>query len=65
MKRITKIAIAAGAALSLGLAAATVSASPFGYGPGWHMGGLVGRLAGQDEEDDQLERAVDHRRHVE
>ena len=39
MKRITKIAIAAGAALSLGLAAATVSASPFGYGPGWHMGG--------------------------
>jgi len=39
MKRITKIAIAAGAAISLGLAAATVSASPFGYGPGWHMGG--------------------------
>ena len=39
MKRITKFAIAAGAALSLGLAAATVSAGPFGYGPGWHMGG--------------------------
>jgi LTXXQ motif family protein len=39
MKRVTKIAIAAGAAISLGLAAATVSASPFGYGPGWHMGG--------------------------
>ena len=39
MKRITKIAIAAGAALSLGLAAATVSANPYGYGPGGHMGG--------------------------
>ena len=34
MKRITKIAVAVGAALSLGLAAATVSAQPFGYGMG-------------------------------
>ena len=39
MKRVTKIAVAVGAALSLGLAAATVSANPYGYGPGWHMGG--------------------------
>ena len=41
MKRATKIAVAIGAALSLGLAAAAVSAHPFGYGPGWggHMGG--------------------------
>ncbi len=38
MKRITKIALAAGTALSLGLAAATVSAHPYGYGPGG-MGG--------------------------
>ncbi|HUX26403.1 MAG TPA: Spy/CpxP family protein refolding chaperone [Burkholderiales bacterium] len=41
MKRATKIVIAAGAALSLGLAAATVSAQS--YGPGWggHMGGYA------------------------
>ncbi len=41
MKRATKIVVALGAALSLGLAAA-VSAQPFGYGQGWggwHMGG--------------------------
>ena len=40
MKRVTKILVTAGAALSLGLAAAAVSAHP--YGPGWgggHMGG--------------------------
>ena len=34
MKRITKIALAAGTAISLGLAAAAVSAHPYGYGPG-------------------------------
>lgn len=39
MKRSTKIAVVLGAALSLGLAAATVSANPYGFGPGWHMGG--------------------------
>ena len=49
MKRVTKIAVGVGAALSLGLAAVTVSAQPYGpgwgggpmggYGPGWHMGG--------------------------
>lgn len=42
MKRATKIVIAVGTALSLGLAAAAVSAHPFGYGGGWgggHMGG--------------------------
>jgi len=42
MKRVTKIAIAVGTALSLGLAAAAVNAHPNGYGPGWgggHMGG--------------------------
>jgi len=39
MRRVSKIAIAIGAALSLGLAAANVSANPYGYGPGWHMGG--------------------------
>ncbi len=37
MKRATKVLITIGAALSLGLAAAAVSAQP--YGPGWHMGG--------------------------
>jgi Spy/CpxP family protein refolding chaperone len=44
MKRVTKIAIAVGTALSLGLAAAAVSAHPNGYGPGWgggHMGGYM------------------------
>ena len=49
MKRTTKIFITVGTALSLGLAAAAVSAQPYGpgwgggpmggYGPGWHMGG--------------------------
>jgi len=40
MKRATKVLITAGTALSLGLAAAAVSAQPYGYGPGgWHMGG--------------------------
>ena len=40
MKRTGKIALALGAALSLGLAAATVSAQSFGPGwGGWHMGG--------------------------
>jgi protein CpxP len=49
MKRATKILITVGAALSLGLAAAAVSAQPYGSGwgggpmggngPGWHMGG--------------------------
>ena len=38
MKRVTKIAIGAVAALSLGLAAAAVSAHPYGYGPEWGMG---------------------------
>lgn len=37
MKRATKIILAAGTALSLGLAAAAASAQS--YGPGWHMGG--------------------------
>src|SRR3989304_3927032 len=42
MKRATKIVIAVGTALSLGLAAAAVGARPSGYGAGWgggHMGG--------------------------
>ena len=49
MKRATKILITVGTALSLGLAAAAVSAQPYGpgwgggpmggNGPGWHMGG--------------------------
>src|SRR3990172_3630772 len=42
MKRVTKIAITAGTAISLALAAAAVSAQPTGYGMGWaggHMGG--------------------------
>jgi len=37
MKRITKIAIGVGAALTFGLAA-SVSAQPYGYGPGYGMG---------------------------
>ncbi len=40
MKRATKILIAAGTALSLGLAAAAVSAQP--YGPGWGGGQMGG-----------------------
>ncbi|MGP1678471.1 MAG: Spy/CpxP family protein refolding chaperone [Burkholderiales bacterium] len=39
MKRVTKIVLTVGAALSLGLAAATVSAQPFGYGMGPGMMG--------------------------
>jgi len=39
MKRTSKIIVAVGAAVSLGLASASVGASPFGYGPDWHMGG--------------------------
>ena len=42
MKRITKIAVAAGAALALGLGAAAVSAQPFGYGMGPGMMGGYG-----------------------
>lgn len=38
MKRITKIAIGAATALTLGLAAVAVSAHPYGYGPEWGMG---------------------------
>lgn len=38
MKRVTKIAIGVGTALTLGLATAVVSAQPYGYGPGWGMG---------------------------
>jgi len=43
MKRATKIALALGTAVTLGLAAVTVSANPYGYGPGWggHMGGYA------------------------
>jgi len=40
MKRVTKIAVTVGTVISLGLAAAAVSAQPFGYGMGGgHMGG--------------------------
>ena len=60
MKRITKIAIAVGAALTLGLGAAAVSAQPFGYGmgpgmmggysqgygPGYGMGWSGGHMGG-------------------
>ena len=43
MKRTTKIVIALGTAATLGLAAAAVSAHPYGNGPGWggHMGGYA------------------------
>ena len=37
MKRTTKIAIGICTALTLGLAAAVVSAHPHGMGPGWGM----------------------------
>jgi Spy/CpxP family protein refolding chaperone len=43
MKRITKIAVAAGAALTLGLGAAAVSAQPVGYGMGPGMMGGYGQ----------------------
>ena len=42
MKRITRIAVAVGAALTLGLGAAAVSAQPFGYGMGPGMMGGYG-----------------------
>ena len=42
MKRITKIAVALGAALTLGLGAAAVSAQPYGYGMGPGMMGGYG-----------------------
>ena len=38
MKRVTKLAIGAVTALSLGLATAAVNAHPYGDGPGWGMG---------------------------
>src|SRR5674476_1691787 len=48
MKRATKLVIALGTALSLGLGAAAISAQPFGYGPGWGMGpGMMGGYGGQ------------------
>lgn len=43
MERITKIAVAVGAALTLGLGAAAVSAQPFGYGMGPGMMGGYGQ----------------------
>ncbi len=46
MKRATKIVIAVGTALSLGLAAAAVGAHPFGYGAGWGGGHMSGYGAG-------------------
>ncbi|OGT80983.1 MAG: hypothetical protein A3H91_05510 [Gammaproteobacteria bacterium RIFCSPLOWO2_02_FULL_61_13] len=46
MKRATNIAIAVGAALSLGLAAAAVSAHGFGYGGGWGGGWGGGHMGG-------------------
>jgi LTXXQ motif family protein len=42
MKRMTKIAVALGAALTLGLGAAAVSAQPYGYGMGPGMMGGYG-----------------------
>ncbi len=42
MKRATKIVIGVGTVLTLGLAAAVVSAHPYGYGPGWGMGQRMG-----------------------
>jgi len=46
MKRVTKIAIGAVTALTLGLATAVVSAQPFGYGPGAGMGPGAGYGSG-------------------
>ena len=47
MKRITKIALGVGAALTLGLGAAMVSAHPQGYGPGMGYGmGWGGHMGG-------------------
>jgi LTXXQ motif family protein len=46
MKRVTKIAIGVGTALSLGLATAVVSAHPYGDGPGWGMGQAMGQGPG-------------------
>ncbi len=42
MKRVTKIAVGVGAALSLGLSAAIVNAHPGGFGPGMGWGGGPG-----------------------
>lgn len=48
MKRATKLVIALGTALTLGLGAAAVSGQPFGYGPGHGMGpGMMGGHGGQ------------------
>lgn len=46
MKRLSKIALGVGTALTLGLAAAVVHAHPQGYGPGWGMGQGYGPGAG-------------------
>jgi hypothetical protein len=46
MKRVTKIAIGAVTALTLGLATAVVSAHPYGYGPGCGMGQAAGNGPG-------------------
>ena len=46
MKRVTKIALGVGTALTFGLAAAVVNAHPQGYGPGWGMGQGYGPGAG-------------------
>jgi len=46
MKRVTKIAIGVGTALTLGLATAVVSAHPYGDGPGWGMGQGMGQGMG-------------------
>jgi len=49
MKRVSKLAIGALAALSLGLAAAAVDAHPYGYGPGPGMGQGYGPGAGMGQ----------------
>lgn len=46
MKRVTKIALGVGTALTFGLAAAVVNAHPQGYGPGWGIGQGYGPGAG-------------------
>ena len=48
MKRATKLVIALGTALTLGLGAAAISAQPFGYGQGCGAGpGMMGGYGGQ------------------
>ena len=48
MKRATKLVIALGTALTLGLGAAAISAQPFGYGQGCGTGpGMMGGYGGQ------------------